>query len=402
MQNNYPYFHPMYVGQMLKPPVAIAQIAYYLSMFVNPNNHALDGGLASSALEKEAVTEIASMFGFDNYLGHLTSGGTIANLEALWVARNIHPDKVILVSEQAHYTHTRMCSVINTPIELVGCDNQGRMDCDALEQRLAQGDVGTVIVTLGTTGFGAIDPLDKIVALKNKYDVRIHVDSAYGGYFGLSEQLSASAHAAYECIRHVDSIVVDPHKHGMQPYGCGCVIFKDQSVGRFYKHDSPYTYFSSDQMHLGEITLECSRAGATACALWATQKLYPLVKEGEFAKMLGSSLTAGQKLADWIKQHDGLELIVEPQLDIVNFVIKADTAAQSSTKAQLFFELAESDHLYLALNTLDPQFVGEVAENYWTQPNVVAVRMCLMKSEHLAWIDKILVALEKTLQAVER
>jgi glutamate/tyrosine decarboxylase-like PLP-dependent enzyme len=402
MQNNYPYFHPMYAGQMLKPPTTIAQIAYYLSMFVNPNNHALDGGLASSELEKEAVSEISDMFGFDQYLGHLTSGGTIANLEALWVARNIHPDKKILVSEQAHYTHTRMCSVINTPIELVKCDDQGRIDCDALEQRIAQGDVGTVIVTLGTTGFGAIDPLDKIIALKQKYGIRIHVDSAYGGYFGLAEQLSASAQAAYECIRYVDSIVVDPHKHGMQPYGCGCVLFSDPSVGRFYKHDSPYTYFSSDQMHLGEITLECSRAGATACALWATQKLYPLVKQGEFANMLDNSLLAGKKLAAWITQNSTLQLVVEPQLDIVNFVILSDNASQSSAKAKAVFELAATENLHLALNTLDKQFVSGLGDEYWDQPNVVAVRMCLMKSEHLAWIDDILIALEKTLQSVEQ
>jgi glutamate/tyrosine decarboxylase-like PLP-dependent enzyme len=83
-----------------------------------------------------------------------------------------------------------------------------------------------------------------------------------------------------------DSIVVDPHKHGLQPYGCGCVLFRDPGVGRFYKHDSPYTYFTSDQLHLGEISLECSRAGAAAVALWATQRLLPLVPEGEFARGL--------------------------------------------------------------------------------------------------------------------
>ena len=55
--------------------------------------------------------------------------------------------------------------------------------------------------------------------------------------------------------------MVDPHKHGLQPYGCGAVLFADPAVGRFYSHDSPYTYFTSDELHLGEISLECSRAG---------------------------------------------------------------------------------------------------------------------------------------------
>jgi len=93
MTDNYPYFHPLYAGQMLKPPHPAARIAYMLSLWINPNNHALDGGRASSRMEKEAVAEIADIFGWKNFLGHLTSGGTMANLEALWVAGLIAPDK---------------------------------------------------------------------------------------------------------------------------------------------------------------------------------------------------------------------------------------------------------------------------------------------------------------------
>ena len=61
----------------------------------------------------------------------------------------------------------------------------------------------------------------------------------------------------------------------VQPFGCGAVLFRDPSVGRFYQHDSPYTYFTSDELHLGEISLECSRAGAAAAALWLTFRLLP-------------------------------------------------------------------------------------------------------------------------------
>src|SRR5215467_5927393 len=82
--DNYPYFHPMYAGQMLKPPHPVARAAYALAMRINPNNHARDGGRASSLMEIEVVAEIAGMFGWKEHLGHLTSGGTMANLEALW------------------------------------------------------------------------------------------------------------------------------------------------------------------------------------------------------------------------------------------------------------------------------------------------------------------------------
>src|SRR5437763_15142897 len=91
LKYNYPYFHLLYAGQMLKPPQPIARIAYALAMWINPNNHALDGGRASSAMEKEAVAEIARMFGWKTHLGHLCGVGTMANLEALWVAGQLHP-----------------------------------------------------------------------------------------------------------------------------------------------------------------------------------------------------------------------------------------------------------------------------------------------------------------------
>src|SRR5215470_11496451 len=91
LHDNYPYAHPLYAGQMLKPPHPIARAAYALAMSVNPNNHALDGGRASSAMEVEAVAHIAAMFGWPQHLGHLSSGGTFANLEALWVAGPLHP-----------------------------------------------------------------------------------------------------------------------------------------------------------------------------------------------------------------------------------------------------------------------------------------------------------------------
>ena len=284
--DNYPYFHPLYAGQMLKPPHPVARAAYALAMTVNPNNHARDGGRASSEMEIEAVRAIAAMFGWaesgGGFLGHLTSSGTLANLEALWVAGQLAPGKRIVGSEQAHYTHQRISAVLKLDYTGIQADGRGRMSLEDLELELRKGDVGTVVVTLGTTAIGAVDPLDQILALRERYGFRVHVDGAYGGYFRLiPEALDEPARRAYLATVEADSIVIDPHKHGLQPYGCGCVLFRDPSVGRLYKHDSPYTYFTSKQLHLGEISLECSRAGASAVALWATQQLLPLAPGGE-------------------------------------------------------------------------------------------------------------------------
>src|SRR5690242_21205675 len=168
LHNNYPYFHPLYAGQMLKPPHPVARMAYALAMWINPNNHALDGGRATSEMEKEAVAEIAGMFGWTTFLGHLCGGGTMANLEALWVAGQLHRGKKIVASEQAHYTHGRISGVLQLPFESVPTDALGRMDMDALAKRLEREDVGTVVATMGTTATGSVDPLPKILALDRK------------------------------------------------------------------------------------------------------------------------------------------------------------------------------------------------------------------------------------------
>jgi glutamate/tyrosine decarboxylase-like PLP-dependent enzyme len=322
LRENYPYFHPSYAGQMLKPPHPAAVAGYLAAMLINPNNHALDGGPATSAMEKEVVARLATMFGLAEHLGHLTSSGTIANLEALWVARELHPGRGIAYGAEAHYTHGRMCGVLGVPGTAVPADGLGRMDLAALDELLAGGQIGTVVATAGSTGLGAIDPVHEVLAVARRHGVRVHVDAAYGGFFTLlagRDDAAGLDPAPWRAIAECDSVVVDPHKHGLQPYGCGAVLFGDPSVGRLYRHDSPYTYFTSDELHLGEISLECSRAGAAAAALWLTFELLPPVA-GDPAG-LGEVLAAGRRAAlDWSSRLAGsgiLELYQPPGLDIV-------------------------------------------------------------------------------------
>jgi glutamate/tyrosine decarboxylase-like PLP-dependent enzyme len=329
LRENYPYFHPSYAGQMLKPPHPAAVAGYLATMLINPNNHALDGGPATSAMEKEAVAELAAMFGFRTHLGHLTSSGTIANLEALYVARELHPGRGVAYSAEAHYTHSRMCQVLGVPHAAVEVDEAGRIDLGALEELLAGGSIGTVVATAGTTGLGAIDPVHEVLAVARRHGVRVHVDAAYGGFFTLLAGADGPAGldpAPWRAIPECDSVVVDPHKHGLQPYGCGAVLFADPAVGRLYSHDSPYTYFTSDELHLGEISLECSRAGAAAAALWLTLQLLPPRPDG-----LGRVLAAGRRAAlDWsemLAASDRVRLYQRPELDIVCYFPVTDPAS---------------------------------------------------------------------------
>ncbi len=401
LHDNYPYFHPLYAGQMLKPPHPLARLAYALATWLNPNNHALDGGRASSRMEQEAVAQLAAMFDWNAHLGHLCSGGTMANLEALWVAGQLRPDAKIVASQQAHYTHARISGVLQLGFESTACDRRGRMDVDLLRQRLDQGDVGTVVATMGSTALGSVDPLPEIIKLRDEYGFRLHADAAYGGYFRLADHLSSATRTALEALAVVDSIVIDPHKHGLQPYGCGCVLFRDPTIGRFYRHDSPYTYFSSRDLHLGEISLECSRPGAAAVALWATQRMLPLVRSGEFASMLSSCRAAALALHERLQSDARFVTWMEPELDIVVWALQATRLSEASQLARDIFQEAARHQLHLALVELSPDVLDPRLEGMDRDcASVTCLRTVLMKPEHYAWIDQIWNILQRATDAV--
>ena len=146
-------------------------------------------------------------------------------------------------------------------------------------------------------------------------------------------------------------MVVNPHKHGLQPYGCGAVLFRDPGVARFYLHDSPYTYFTSAELHLGEISLECSRPGAAAAALWLTFRLLPPTRDG-----LGQVLAAGRRAAlAWaalIGKSSVLDLYQEPELDIVSYFPVTEPAALSR------IDLASERILQAGMTSPDPVFLS--------------------------------------------
>ena len=180
---------------MLKPPHPVARAAYALAMAINPNNHARDGGRASSAMEIEAVAAIA---------GHVRLDG-ITLPRPFDLQRNARQPRGALGCRPgcAGQKNCRLrAGPLHPPAHLrraqaalrsMEADARGRISLDALEAELRKGDVGTVVVTMGTTAIGAVDPLDQILALRAKYGFRIHVDAAYGGYFKLTSRGSRRA-----------------------------------------------------------------------------------------------------------------------------------------------------------------------------------------------------------------
>jgi glutamate/tyrosine decarboxylase-like PLP-dependent enzyme len=406
LRGNYPFFHPRYAGQMLKPPLELAVAGYLAAMLVNPNNHALDGGPPTAEMEVEAVEALARMFGLARHLGHLTSSGTIANLEALFVARSIHPDAGVAYSADAHYTHSRMCHLLGIEGIAVGTDDRGRIDLDAVADLAAAGCIGTVVLTAGTTPLGAIDRIDEALGLRERFGLRLHVDAAYGGYYAICGRDASSASALrldpapWSAISLCDSVVVDPHKHGLQPYGCGAVIFADPSVARHYRHDSPYTYYTSGDRipHLGEISLECSRAGAAAAALWLTLQAFPLTPDG-MGKVLAATRSAALAFASRVRQSSVLELYQEPELDIVGYfpdrssVEAIDAASVAAFDAGM--AAGAADPYWLSLLRVNAAELVRRHRRFSAESGEARIlRSVLMKPEAESWAKRLVEAIE--------
>ena len=232
--------------------------------------------------------------------------------------------------------------------------------------------------------------MPELISLRTRYGFRLHADAAYGGYFGLVDNLMEDTRRAYERLQEVDSIVIDPHKHGLQPYGCGSVLFRDPAVGRFYQHDSPYTYFSSAELHLGEISLECSRPGAAAVALWATMRLLPLVKGGQFARGLAAGRAAALALYERLRADGRFLTAFAPELDIVVWTVRAQRASEASLLARRVFAEASQRRLHLALADLPVEFFDWDRGQMQCDCNkVTCLRSVLMKPQHLQWVDQI-------------
>lgn len=398
IKQNYPFAHPAYAGQMLKPPHPVAWLGYSIAMLVNANNHALDGGPDTSAMEKEIVKEFIQFFEFPEHsLGHLTASGTIANLEALWIARCIHPDKGVAFSQSAHYTHSRMCGVLGIRPILIDDDADGLPSLSHIREHASE--IGTLVVTMGTTGLGRVEPLHELLPLCRELGIRVHIDAAYGGFFKLLTGTGLIDDQPWSMVSLADSLVVDPHKHGLQPYGCGCVLFRDPSIGHFYRHDSPYTYFTSDELHLGEISLECSRAGAAAAALWLTLKLLPLDHDLGLKSLLTECRMAALEFADNLEQNPNWNLYVQPELDIVAYYPEPSVPhlemvhKMSAGIMHSGMQGNESDRIFVSLYHVPSIFLTS-RHNEWavstSLDRIAILRSVLMKPEHRDFVPELM------------
>ena len=413
-----PFFHPRYVGHMTGDLLLPGVVAKLITTLYNPNNVSEEAAPVTVGMELEVGEQLARMFGLSCddgaepcAWGHLTSGGTVANYEALWnfrslkyyglalqtgaAARGWDPDGVgpaakklsayshwellnlsidqtialrreiaarlrddvsradfhafskavraerieylgtagffqkhdirpprVLVSASAHYSWAKGMKVLGLGtghLVEVQVDEHMRMDAAALEDAVSsalEAEIPILCVTgmLGTTEFGTIDPIDRILDVRERCrasggDFGVHVDAAWGGYLasvfrrpdgtlhtrdevaaGFDHFPSEHVYGAFARLGEVDSITVDPHKLGYVPYPAGAFVARNREVVDFITQEAAYVFDLGDREHeiptreklhnLGQYILEGSKPGNAAAAVAVTHRVLPLDSEG--------------------------------------------------------------------------------------------------------------------------
>ena len=275
-------------------------------------------------------------------LGAFCSGGTIANISALWIARNrlfgprddfkgigaiglmgamLHygyKDLAVLVSERGHYSLSKAADVLGIGRDnfiAIKTDDQNRVDVDAMtakaEQLQEQGiKVMAIVGVAGTTETGNIDPLDKLADLARQINCYFHVDAAWGG----ATLLSNNHRQLLKGIERADSVTIDAHKQMYVPMGSGLVVFKDPEAANAIEHHAEYILRKGSK-DLGRHTLEGSRPGM---AMLVHACLNIIGRQG-FERLIDISIEKAHHFAQMIKAEADFELITEPELCILTY-----------------------------------------------------------------------------------
>lgn len=283
--------HPRFLAWITTSPSPAGTIGELLSVGFNQAPLSFRGGPAATTLENIVLTWFAELFNYpSDWGGTLVSGGTVANLMGITVARQVHVPGVaekglqcmdtpitLYVSDQGHMSISRSAMLLgigHDHVRSVPTDDNFRMRTDELarmveEDRKAGFKPFCVVAQAGSVSTGAIDPLDELADYCEKEQLWLHVDAAYGGAAILSDELRPRIKGIDRC----DSICVDPHKWFFIPLECGITLFRNKEQQRATFRAKAYYLGQEDDWDLKNTNFQLSRQGR-ALKLWFAFRTY--------------------------------------------------------------------------------------------------------------------------------
>jgi len=286
---------------------------------------------AANLVETQALSWVGELVGYPAGSGAFTSGGMVSNLTALAAAREralpgtraagLHRyGTALYCSADAHHSVSRAAEVLGIGSErlrLVPVDDRRRMRVDeaasAIARDCAAGIIPVALIaTAGTTLTGAVDPIGPLADLCEGHHVWLHVDGAYG----LPAAVASSSAHLFRHLERADSVAIDAHKWLYLPKACSVVLVRDPaSLAAAFHHDAAYIPHEDDEVNPVDWTLEYSRP-FRALKLWLALRVHGAAA---FREAIERNLAQARLLAEEVRRHADLELLLEPELTVVPF-----------------------------------------------------------------------------------
>ncbi|MBL4900116.1 MAG: putative pyridoxal-dependent aspartate 1-decarboxylase, partial [Colwellia sp.] len=346
---------PSFIGHMTSALPAFILPLSKLMVGLNQNLVKVETSKAFTPLERQVLGMMHNLVYQENdafyqqwlhspnhSLGAFCSGGTVANITALWVARNKllkadgdfsgiaraglvaalqhygYQGLVILVSERGHYSLKKSADILGIgqdSVIAIPTDEYNKIDCQKLAQKCRQLTeknikILSIVGVAGTTETGNIDPLNEMADIAEQYQCHFHVDAAWGG----ATLLSNKHRYLLNGIERADSVTIDAHKQMYVPMGAGLILFKDPSAVVDIEHHAEYILRKGSK-DLGSHTLEGSRSGM---AMLVYASLHIISRPG-YEMLINQAIDKAKYFANIINNHETFELITEPELCLLTY-----------------------------------------------------------------------------------
>lgn len=345
-----------------------AALGDYLAAVFNRYAGLFFGSPGAVALEHHLIDWMVGLFGLpQGAAGHLSSGGSIANLTAIVTAREhrqVTPETIrqqcIYLTEQVHHCihkALRIAGLEFAQMRKVPMDQQYRMDARALSEQLEADKAAgltpfLLIASAGTTDTGAIDPLTDLAALAREHRIWFHVDAAYGGFF----QLLDEGREKLSGIEKADSIVVDPHKGLFLPYGTGAVLIREaKHLYASHYYQASYlqdTLLEGAPLSPADLSPELTKH-FRGLRMWLPLQLYGLKP---IRAALEEKLWLARYFAVEIQQIPGFEIATEPELSVVLFRYIPPQDNPNTYNQQLLKAIHQDGRVFVSSTTVAGQF----------------------------------------------